>query len=131
MDFPENDADKTDRTDRINKPDILLKRDSGSGSRLHNTLLTSATISTAKSATTNTIQTGLGPVTDKIISDLLDKFTIEKYQDRINDGFIDPLTQLVNQRLKPYVYFGGVLYIINVGLLLLVIYLLLSRKRIY
>lgn len=75
------------------------------------------------------LSTGMGPITDRIINELMNGFTIDDYRDKINDKFVDPMTKIINQRLRPYMYISGGLYIIIIVLLLIIIYILIIRKK--
>jgi len=74
-------------------------------------------------------ETGMGPKTDRIINELINGFTIDNYRDKINDKFLDPITEIINQKTKPYVYLTYGLYSINIILLLVIIYILLNKKQ--
>jgi len=75
------------------------------------------------------VETGMGPITDRIINELINGFAIDNYHDKINDKFVDPITKIINRRMLPYVYLSGGLYIIIIVLLLIIIYMLTNKKR--
>lgn len=77
----------------------------------------------------NRIETGMGPMTDKLINELIDGFAIDNYQDKINDKFVDPITKIINQRIQPYIYASGILYIVIIMLLLIIIYMLNKKRK--
>lgn len=77
----------------------------------------------------NKLKTGMGPVTDRIVNELIDGFTIDAYQDKINNKFVDPITEIINRRVQPYVYLSGGLYIVIIILLCVIIYILLHKKN--
>lgn len=76
----------------------------------------------------NKLKTGMGPVTDRIVNELIDGFTIDAYQDKINNKFVDPITEIINRRVQPYVYLSGGLYIVIIILLCVIIYILVHKK---
>ena len=74
------------------------------------------------------LETGMGPVTDRILNEFIDGIANDKYRDKINDKVVYPLTTIINQRVQPYVYFSAGLYILIIILLLIIIYILLNKK---
>lgn len=74
-------------------------------------------------------QTGIGPMTDKILNSILDRITSDSFKEKLSDKIVDPVIGLINQKIKPYVYTCLVLYAIIIILLLIIIYLLLNKKR--
>jgi hypothetical protein len=77
----------------------------------------------------NKLKTGMGPVTDRIVNELIDGFAIDDYRDKINNKFVDPITEIINRRVQPYVYLSGGLYIVIIILLCVIIYILLHKKK--
>lgn len=75
------------------------------------------------------LKTGMGPITDRIINELIDGFAIDNYQDKINNKFVDPITEIINRRVQPYVYLSGGLYVVIIILLCVIIYILINKKR--
>lgn len=73
--------------------------------------------------------TGVGPITDKIINQAFERVNTTDFKEKINTNIVDPLVQMINQRLQPYIHIGAVLYAIIVILLLVIIYLLISKKN--
>ena len=78
---------------------------------------------------TANIETGMGPITDRMINELINGFAIDNYKDKINDKLVDPLTSIINRRMQPYVYLSGGLYIVIIVLLLIIIYVLITKKH--
>lgn len=70
------------------------------------------------------IETGMGPITDKVITDLIEKFSTEGYRDKI----IELITQTLNQKIRPYLYVTTFLFVIILTLILFIIYILLSKR---
>ena len=72
---------------------------------------------------------GLGPITDKILNGMFDAITNRDFKDKISDKLINPLTQIVNDKIKPYVCMGVFLYSIVFIMLLIIIYLLYTKNK--
>jgi hypothetical protein len=72
--------------------------------------------------------TGMGPVTDKIINDIIQKLSADGVKDQLLYRCIDPVTEIINEKIQPYIYVSIGLYIIVIMLLLIIIYLLIVRK---
>ncbi len=77
----------------------------------------------------NRFQTGMGPVTDKILGTILDRVTSGDFKEILTDKIVDPITEIINIKIKPYVYVSIGLYIIVIILLIIIIYLLLKKKN--
>ena len=74
-------------------------------------------------------QTGIGPMTDKILNSILDRLTSESFKEKVSDKIVGPVTEIINRKIKPYVYTSIGLYGIVILLLLIIIYLLIVRKK--
>lgn len=74
------------------------------------------------------VRTGFGPMTDRIVSGLIDGINIEDHKDKIYDKLVEPLTRMINQRMQPYIYYSAGLYLLVIFLLLIIIYILLYKK---
>ncbi|XWV26501.1 hypothetical protein QJ857_gp0568 [Tupanvirus soda lake] len=74
-------------------------------------------------------ETGIGPVTDRLLGTLLDKLTGGDFKDILTDKIVDPITEIINRKVKPYVYISIGLYSIVIILLALIIYLLIKKKN--
>jgi hypothetical protein len=73
-------------------------------------------------------ETGMGPITDRILNELINGISIDTYESRINDKLVDPITRIINKRVQPYMYLSAGLYIIIIILLLVIIYMLFSQR---
>ena len=71
------------------------------------------------------VETGIGPITDNIVNTILDGINDEKLSNRI----LDPITIIINRRLKPYIYIAAMLYAIIILMLILIIYLLIKKRH--
>lgn len=74
------------------------------------------------------LNTGFGPMTNKIINELIGSIDIDNHRDKIYDKVVDPLTGIVQKRMLPYLYFSAGLYILIIVLLLIIIYILHNKK---
>lgn len=75
------------------------------------------------------IETGVGPVTDKFINTIVDTVNSEPFRRNIASKVLDPITVAINERIKPYLYLIGFLYLVIVILLIIIIYILIRRKK--
>jgi len=69
----------------------------------------------------NEFTSGMGPMTDRLLNGILDAISKENFSQRF--------TQIVNDRVQPYVYMGMFMYAVIVMLLLVIIYLLYVDKK--
>lgn len=74
-------------------------------------------------------QTGIGPVTDRILNSILDRLTTDNFKEKLIDKIVDPVTNIINQKIKPYVYMAMILYLILIVLLVIIIYLLVKKNK--
>jgi len=74
-------------------------------------------------------ETGMGPMTDSILNLILEKISTTNFREKLTDNIMCPISQMVNQRIRPYVYISVVLYCIIIILLLAIIYLLLKKNK--
>ena len=74
------------------------------------------------------IVTGLGPITVKVVNDLVVKMSNGGLKEKLISKYIDPVTEIINVKIQPYIYVGLGLYMIVIILFLVVIYLLLIKK---
>lgn len=79
--------------------------------------------------TTSIINTGLGPTTDRVINNIIDKINTPAVKETVNDKIIDPIKIKVMNVVRPYLYIGGIMYIVIILLLIIVIIMLARHKR--
>lgn len=72
------------------------------------------------------LETGMGPSTDKFLNLILDKLAGYDFKDKFK--IFDPITNIVNEKIRPYIYISIGLYFIILILLIIIIYLLIKRK---
>ena len=79
------------------------------------------------------LETGIGPTVDRILNSLLERITSDNFKEKLAHRVIDPVTEIVSEKVKPYMYAVVILYAIVILLLLIIIYLLrtISIKRIH
>uniref|UniRef100_A0A6C0C9B4 Uncharacterized protein n=1 Tax=viral metagenome TaxID=1070528 RepID=A0A6C0C9B4_9ZZZZ len=70
----------------------------------------------------NEFKSGMGPMTDRLLNGILDVISKENFSQRF--------TQIVNDRVQPYVHIGMFMYAVVIVLLLVIIYLLYDKKKI-
>ena len=74
-------------------------------------------------------ETGIGPATDNILNHILDRLTTDGFKEKLTDKIVDPITDIINKKIKPYIRISIVLYAVVVILLLFIIYLLMNKRR--
>jgi hypothetical protein len=77
----------------------------------------------------STIETGIGPMVDNTLNSILDRLTGDNFREKLTNKIVDPVTDIVNQRLKPYVNISLGLYAILIVLLCIIIYLLVRWRK--
>ena len=77
----------------------------------------------------NAIETGIGPTIDRVLAMILDKFTGGNFKELLTDKIVDPITEIINRKIKPYVYVSIGLYSIVIILLIIIIYILLKKNN--
>lgn len=77
----------------------------------------------------NRIETGIGPMTDRILNNIVNKVTSGDFKELLTDKIADPIMIVINKKVQPYLYGALLLYVILIILLCFIIYLLLTRKR--
>jgi hypothetical protein len=77
----------------------------------------------------NKFETGIGPFTDKVLSSIIDKVTGDDFKEILTDKIVDPITIIINKKIRPYLYIGIFLYLIVLVLLVFIIYLLIKKKK--
>ena len=73
-------------------------------------------------------ETGIGPVTDNILNTILDRLSSDGFKEKLTDKIVDPVTTMINKKIKPYVKISIGLYSIVIVLLCIIIYLIMSKK---
>jgi hypothetical protein len=84
---------------------------------------------TLKSLQPGYVETGMGPVTDKVINTILSKLSSTKFRNEISNRVFDPIMNDVKQKVIPYLYMGGIMYLIIVFLLVIIIYILVKKRK--
>ena len=74
-------------------------------------------------------QSGIGPTTDKIINYIIEIITADSFREKITNKLVDPVTEMINAKVKPYIYMSIGLYCLVIVLLLIIIYLLISTRN--
>ena len=73
--------------------------------------------------------TGIGPRTDHFLNTILDRLTSDNFKEKLIDKIVDPLTSVINEKIKPYVYVSLGLYFIVILLLIVILYLLIKKNK--
>ena len=74
-------------------------------------------------------ETGIGPMTDRLLNTILDRLTTGNFKGKLTDAVLDPVTEVIYVKIKPYVYASLLLYSILIVLLVIIIYLLVVKKQ--
>lgn len=90
---------------------------------------TNKVFSNKKHTNSNYINTGIGPTTDKILNVILDRLTSDHFKEKLTDKIVDPITTIINEKIKPYIYVSLGLYSIIIIMLIIIIYLSIKNKR--
>jgi len=70
---------------------------------------------------------GLGPVTTNFFRNLLNRLNND-HKNTLTQNLIDPMMDIINQKIKPYIYVSIGMYLLIVLLLVYLIWLILKRK---
>lgn len=73
------------------------------------------------------LETGIGPFTDGLLVSILDRITSGDFREILIDKIVDPITEIINKKIKPYVYISIVLYSVVIVLMIYIIFLLKKR----
>ena len=74
-------------------------------------------------------QTGIGPTTDKILNYIIEIVTADAFKEQITHKFFDPMTEMINSKVRPYIYMSIGLYALVIILLLIIIYFLITTRK--
>jgi len=74
-------------------------------------------------------ESGFGPITDKMLNAIFNLLTNQSFQEKMSDKLVSPLTIMINNKIKPYVYASLFLYLVIIALLFAIIYLLQKDKN--
>lgn len=73
-------------------------------------------------------ETGIGPMTDRLLNSAVDRLTSGDFRERLMDKIVDPTFSLINRKIQPYVYVSLIMYLFIIILLAFIIYLLFSNR---
>lgn len=73
--------------------------------------------------------TGIGPMTDQILNTMLDRLTTDNFREKLTQKIVDPVTEIINKKIQPYIYVSAVLYVIVIILLIVIIYLIQRKNK--
>lgn len=74
---------------------------------------------------TNILETGIGPVTDRFINTAISRFTNGNFKEVVTEKVINPVSDIIYAKARPYIYISVGLYAIVILLLVIIIYLLI------
>lgn len=75
------------------------------------------------------IETGVGPITDQLLNSLVDKLNSDNFKTDVMGKLMDPVSEILNEKIKPYIQISMALYGIVIILMLVIIYLLITQKK--
>jgi hypothetical protein len=73
------------------------------------------------------IETGIGPITDTILNNCLDKLNSDGFKTKLIESIYQPALDIILAKFKPYLYLLASLYLIIIFLLIIELYLLIRR----
>lgn len=76
----------------------------------------------------NTFSTGIGPITDKVLNNIVDRLATDNFRDKLTDKFVAPITNIAKEKAKPYIHGIIGLHLIIIILLFYLIYLTKIKK---
>ncbi len=76
----------------------------------------------------NKIETGIGPITDRLLANILNRISNGNFKELLTDKIVEPITGIINQKIRPYIYISILLYILVIVLLIVIIYLLVRSR---
>ena len=68
------------------------------------------------------IETGIGPMTDRFLSNIVNKLSNKNFQDMVSKKIVDPVMLVVVKKMQPYIYMVLLLYAILLFLIIYMIY---------
>lgn len=74
------------------------------------------------------IETGIGPMTDNLLNCILDRLSNDNFKEKLTNKIVDPVTFMINRKIKPYINLSVGLYGLVIVLLCVIIYLLVKKK---
>ena len=74
------------------------------------------------------IQTGIGPMTDTLFNNILDKLNNDDFRIVMDERIVVPITNIVNQKVRPYIYISLFMYALVVVLLIIIICMLRKQR---
>lgn len=77
----------------------------------------------------NKIETGIGPTVDGIINFLMKKIEMDKISNKIGNRILYPVLDIINKKIRSYVYIGIGMYLAIIILLIVIIYFLMKLYR--
>lgn len=75
------------------------------------------------------IETGVGPITDRLINATIDTINSPSFKKNVSEKIIDPASEAISRKIKPYIYLGFLMYLIVVILLIIILIMLTRKKR--
>ena len=72
------------------------------------------------------LETGVGPVTDRILGNVIDKISSEEFRTNVLSKIVEPVVVVVSNKIKPYLLIAFVLYLV---LFVMLIYIIVCVTR--
>jgi hypothetical protein len=73
------------------------------------------------------LKTGIGPTTDRMVNGIISACTTPEVKNMLTDAVINPITDIVNQKMRPYVNICVALYFAIIVLLCINIYMIYRK----
>lgn len=75
------------------------------------------------------VESGIGPMTDNILNTILDRVTSGDFKEQLTNKIVSPVIDIINKKIKPYLYVGIALYLLIILLLLIIVFLVIKKKN--
>ena len=73
--------------------------------------------------------TGAGPITDKLLAAVLERLTSNEFREILSGKIVDPVTEIINEKIQPYIYVGMVMYFVLILLFCIIIIMLIKISK--
>lgn len=74
-------------------------------------------------------QTGMGPITDRVINAVADKLSSEDVQKTLTTRVIEPITVVVQEKIRPYLYVGFIFYLVLLILVMVILFMVIRSYK--
>lgn len=72
---------------------------------------------------------GLGPVTDRLAGNVVQWLQGDEFKKNA-EKFIEPISQIIQRRVRPYMYIAAGMYFVTVVMLIIIIVMLARKSKV-